>query len=145
MYFSSVLCCLPKLEAIESGPRAQIWDGTKLVGLLPARCLLQVSDQVQNYSFCVDCFLCRFDCHLAFCRMGEYMDPRCKMRDFDQQTWQSQGKPAPLKVKFSVLWRSKAFLFLFHPVRPDNISRKSFSDPYITNSVWEWMTKWLPS
>jgi len=44
-------------------------------------------------------------CYLldAYYRMGEYMDPRCKMRDFDQQTWQSQGKPAPLKVKFSVL------------------------------------------
>jgi len=44
-------------------------------------------------------------CYLldAYYRMGEYMDSSCKMRDFDLKTWQSEGKPAPLKVKFSIL------------------------------------------
>ena len=104
--FSSVFCCLPELEAVESGARAQIWDGTKLVGLLPPWCLLQVGlHQVQTGAFCVYW-------HLIFCRMGEYMDSNCKMRDFDLKTWQSEGKPAPLKVKFSILWKRGTFLFL---------------------------------
>jgi len=44
-------------------------------------------------------------CYLldAYYRMGERMDSSCKMRDFDLTTWQSEGKPAPLEVKFSVL------------------------------------------
>ena len=36
-------------------------------------------------------------------RMGEYMDSSSRMRDFDLQTWQSQGKPPPLKGSFSLI------------------------------------------
>ena len=123
--FSSAFCCLPELEAVESGARAQIWDGTKLVGLLPPWCLLQVClHQVQTGAFCVHW-------HLTFCRMGETMDSSCKMRDFDLKTWQSEGKPAPLKVKFSILWKREPFFFyIYFLVHQDNISWKSFSDPY---------------
>jgi len=44
-------------------------------------------------------------CYLldAYYSMGEYMDSSNKMREFDLKTWQSEGKPAPLTVKFSIL------------------------------------------
>lgn len=44
-------------------------------------------------------------CYLldAYYRMGEYMDSSSRMRDFDLQTWQSQGKPPPLKGSFSLI------------------------------------------
>jgi len=44
-------------------------------------------------------------CYLldAYYRMGEYMDPSNKMRDYDLETWRSEGKPEPLEGKFSLL------------------------------------------
>jgi len=44
-------------------------------------------------------------CYLldAYYRMGEYMDSSNRMRDYDLETWKSEGKAAPLKVKLSIL------------------------------------------
>ena len=41
--------------------------------------------------------------YFVFCRMGEYMDSSNRMRDYDLETWKSEGKAAPLKVKLSIL------------------------------------------
>ena len=68
-----------------------------------------------NYKLTHFFALC-LDLKFIFCRMGEYMDSSSRMRDFDLETWQSKGKPAPLKVKFSILWRTKP-PFLSWPIK----------------------------